>query len=105
MVRPAYGFNLSFSAGVLWFFIVHVGRSIPNAPGKEGSYRFSTVLGVTLFVIDKSVAFGFSFVVLFVPLWIIGLGALGQTALSFSRVRKEVEHLRSHRPECLVKVS
>ena len=96
MVMPAYGLNLSFWAGAVVFFIVHIGTAIPNAPGNVGTYQFFTVLGLTLFGIDKPTAAGFSFVVFFVltvPLWIIGFFAFSQTGLSFSLLRKEIDRL------------
>ena len=96
LVMPGYGLNLSFWAGAVVFFIVHIGTAIPNAPGNVGTYQFFTVLGLTLFGIDKPTAAGFSFVVFFVltvPLWVIGFFAFSQTGLSFSRLREEIDRL------------
>jgi hypothetical protein len=36
---------------------------IPNAPANVGSYQFFSVLGLTLFGVDKTVAAGFSIAV------------------------------------------
>ena len=93
MVMPAYGLDLSFWLGAAVFLIVHIGTAIPNAPANIGAYQFFTVLGLTLFGIDKTKAAGFSFVVflvLSVPLWIIGFVAFAQTGLRLSRLRHEV---------------
>jgi glycosyltransferase 2 family protein len=98
MVMPSYGLDLSFWAGAAVFVIVHIGTAIPNAPANIGTYQLFTVLGLTVFGVDKTVSAGFSFVVflvLSVPLWIIGFFAFAQTGLSFSRLRQEVDPVRS----------
>ncbi|HEX8139556.1 MAG TPA: lysylphosphatidylglycerol synthase transmembrane domain-containing protein [Pyrinomonadaceae bacterium] len=93
MVMRAYGLRLSFMTGALVFLIVHLGSALPNAPANIGTYQFFTVLGLTLFGVDKTTAAGFSLVVfalLTVPLWAIGFWALGRsglTLLAVSRVR------------------
>lgn len=93
MVMLAYGLRLPFITGVLVFMIVHLGTALPNAPANIGTYQFFTVLGLTLFGVEKTAAAGFSLVVfalLTVPLWAIGFFALGRsglTLLEVSRVR------------------
>ena len=100
MVMPAFGLNLSLPAGVAVFLIVHIGTALPNAPGNIGSYQFFTVVGLTLFGVDKLTAAGFSFVVfilLTVPLWIIGFFALSRTGLSLRQLEEEVRQLQARR--------
>ncbi len=73
---------------------------MPNAPSNVGTYQFFTVLGLMLFDVDKTVAAGFSvavFLILTVPLWIIGLFALGQTGLTLRMVREEVAKIAKQR--------
>jgi uncharacterized protein (TIRG00374 family) len=90
MVMRAYGLRLSFTTGALVFLIVHLGSALPNAPANIGTYQFFTVLGLTLFGVDKTTSAGFSlvvFAILTVPLWAIGFWALGRSGLTLLEVR------------------
>jgi glycosyltransferase 2 family protein len=93
LVILAYGFKLSFWAGAAIFLIVHIGTAIPSAPSNIGTYQFFTVVGLTLFGVDKTLASGFSVVVFFiltVPLWIIGLLVFERLGLNLKKVRTEM---------------
>ena len=93
LVMRAYGLRLSFTAGAAVFLIVHLGTVVPGAPANVGTYQFFTVLGLTLFGVDKGTAAGFSLVVfalLTVPLWAIGFWALGRSGLTLFDVRTEL---------------
>jgi glycosyltransferase 2 family protein len=82
LVMRAYGLDFSFWVGAAVFLIVHIGTAIPNAPGNIGSYQLFTVLGLTLFGVEKTTASAFSvvvFVFLSFPLLIIGAFALART--------------------------
>jgi hypothetical protein len=60
-----------------------------------GTYQFFCVVGLTLFGVEKTLATGFSlivFAVLTVPLWVIGLLALGLSGQTLSEIREEVSH-------------
>ena len=94
-VIAAYGLPVSVLAGVAVFLIVHLGTAIPNAPANVGSFQLFTVLGQSIFGVGKEQAAGFSagvFLVLTVPLWLIGFVALSQTGFSLRTIR---HHLRS----------
>ena len=95
-VMRAYGLRLSFLLGLAVFIIVHLGTLVPTAPANVGSYQFFTVLGLTLFGVEKATAAGFSlvvFAVLTAPLWAIGLWALGSSGLTFLEIRSELARL------------
>lgn len=96
LVMVAYGLRLSFWHGVAVFLIVHVGTAIPSAPSNVGTFQFFTVVGLTLFGVDKTVATGFSVVVflaLTIPLWLIGMAVFGRLGLSLKRIRTEMASL------------
>jgi len=96
LVMQAYGLKLSFWHGAAIFLIVHIGTAIPGAPSNVGTYQFFTVVGLTLFGIDKTLASGFSIIVFFIltiPLWIIGLLVFGRLGLSLKKVRTEIASL------------
>lgn len=81
LVMLAYGLRFSPWIGAAVFLIEHLGTALPNAPSNLGTYQFFTVLGLTLFGVDKTTAAGFSivvFIILTLPLWLIGLVAIGR---------------------------
>jgi uncharacterized protein (TIRG00374 family) len=95
-VMRAYGLPLTFATGMIVFIIVHFGTLIPIAPANVGSYQFFTVLGLTLFGVEKATAAGFSlvvFTVLTAPLWAIGLWAVSSSGLSFLEIKSELASL------------
>ncbi len=80
-VMRGCGLPLPFPVAAAVFLIVHLGTALPSAPANIGSYQFFTVLGLTLFGVDKAAATGFSivvFVLLTLPLLVLG-------SLAFSR--------------------
>jgi glycosyltransferase 2 family protein len=96
LVMVSYGIHLSFWIGAVVLLIVHFGTAIPNAPSNLGTYQFFTVLGLSLFGVDKTTAAGFSlvvFVILTVPLWIIGLLAINRTGLTLKSIREDINIL------------
>lgn len=95
LVMRACGLLLSIWVGAAVLFVVHLATAVPNAPANVGTYQVATVLGLTLFEVDKTVATGFSmvvFVVLTLPLWLLGYAALISTNLSLGQLRAETEH-------------
>ena len=100
LAMVAWGFTLSFWHGVAVVLILHLGTMIPSAPSNLGTYQFFTVLGLTLFGVDKTQAGGFSmlvFLVLTIPLWAIGGLAMARAGLTLAGVRAEVSRIRHRR--------
>ncbi|MER3446655.1 MAG: hypothetical protein C4291_07325, partial [Candidatus Dadabacteria bacterium] len=92
----AYGLSTPFWVGVVVFLIVHLGTVIPNAPANVGTYQFFCVVGLTIFGIEKTLATGFSvvvFVLLTIPLWIIGFFVLSRSGTTLYAIRSEVNTL------------
>jgi glycosyltransferase 2 family protein len=95
-VMQAYGLGLSFWHGAAVFLILHIGTVIPSAPSNVGTYQFFTVVGLTLFGINKTLATSFSvvvFLILTIPLWVIGLLAFTRLGLSLKKIRTEISSL------------
>ncbi|HEY6401640.1 MAG TPA: lysylphosphatidylglycerol synthase transmembrane domain-containing protein, partial [Blastocatellia bacterium] len=63
LIMLGYGLPVSLWIGVAVFVIVNLGTAIPNTPGNIGSYQFFTVLGLTMFGVEKTPATEFSLVV------------------------------------------
>lgn len=96
-IMLAYGFRLSFWAGAAVFLIVHFGTALPNAPANVGSYQFFCVVGLVLFGVEKTLATGFSvvvFVILTLPLWIIGFFALARSGMTLSTIKDQLKTLK-----------
>lgn len=95
-VMKAYALPFGFWIGSAVFLIVHLGTVIPNAPANVGTFQFFVVAGLTFFGLDKTTAAAFSlivFLVLTLPLWLIGSVALSRTGLTLSRVRHGLEEV------------
>ena len=93
LVMEAYGLNLSVWAGSAILLLLHLGTVIPNAPSNIGTYQFFCVVGLTFFGIDKTIATGFSvvvFIILTIPLWAIGLFAIGRSGMTVKEIRHEI---------------
>lgn len=102
LLMLAYHLHLSLWAAAVVLLILHLGTAIPNAPSNVGTYQFFTVVGLSLFGVEKTLATGFSvvaFLVLTIPLWAIGLFALGRTGLTLSGIRKEIKELTNKQTE------
>lgn len=96
LVLWAYGLRLSFWVGFAVFAIVHLGTAVPNAPSNVGTYQFFCVVGLTLFGVEKTLATGFSvvvFILLTIPLWILGAAALSRSGTTFYALRSEINKL------------
>lgn len=105
LVMHAYGLRLSYLVGVVIFLIVHLGTALPNAPANIGAYQFFTVVGLTLFGVDKTTAAGFSIVVfalLTLPLSVLGFLALSCDGMTLWSVREEINHFHSSSEKRLV---
>lgn len=88
-----YGLEYSFWVGSAVLLILHLGVAIPNAPANIGSFQFWCTLGLTLFGVNKTTAAHFSvifFVVLTVPLLVIGALAVMFSGLSVQDIRQHV---------------
>lgn len=93
LVIRAYGIDLSLWGGAAALFIVRLGTFIPSTPSNLGTYQFFVVLALSFLGVDKTDAAGFSvvvFVILTVPLWIIGLYAIGRTGIRLRDIRQEI---------------
>ncbi len=102
LVMRAYGLEVSLWAGAAVMMIVHLGTAIPNAPSNIGSYQFFCVVGLTIFGIDKTTATGFSivvFIILTIPLWILGLWAISETGMKLKDIRLEISKLLKRKIE------
>lgn len=98
LVMRACGLELSLLAGAVVLLIVHLGTAIPNAPSNVGTYQFFTVAGLKLFGVDKTLASGFSivvFIVLTVPLWVLGLLAISRSGMALAAIRDEIGKIMS----------
>lgn len=95
-IMVAYHLDFSFWVGTAVFLIVYFGTSLPNAPANVGAYQFFCVLGLRLFGVDKTLATGFSivvFILLTVPLIVLGFFAMAQSGLSIRSLREDLKKI------------
>jgi uncharacterized protein (TIRG00374 family) len=100
----AYGIKIGLWAGAAVLLIEHLGTLVPNAPSNLGTYQFFTVVGLSLFGIDKTTASGFSmvvFVVLTLPLWAMGFWAVAASGMSLKQIRADIETIARHKEPVL----
>jgi uncharacterized protein (TIRG00374 family) len=98
LVMKGYHISLSIVSGAAVFFIVNFGTAIPNTPSNIGSYQLFTVLGLSLFGIDKTTSAGFSiavFIILTLPLWLLGAVSILLSGISFSDIKKKLKDLKA----------
>ncbi len=92
-VAVSYGLPLKFWQTIAAFLVQHIGNAVPGGPGNLGTYQLFTVLGLTLFGVDKASATGFSivvFLVLTIPLWAIGSICFARSGLELGSIRSEL---------------
>jgi hypothetical protein len=95
-VMLGYGLGLSLWTGAAVMMIVILGVAIPNAPSNVGTYQFFSVIGLTIFGVDKTTAGGFSlvvFIILTVPLWLIGYLAISRSGMRLRDIRSEISKI------------
>jgi glycosyltransferase 2 family protein len=95
-VMLAFGLKLSVWQGAVVFLIVHIGTVIPSAPSNLGTYQFFTVVGLTIFGINKTLATSFSiivFLILTLPLLAIGMLVFGRLGLSLKMIQTDISSL------------
>jgi hypothetical protein len=96
LILRAYGIRLPFWTGVAAMLIVQLGTLIPNAPANVGTYQFFAVVGLEMLGVDKNMATGFSlvvFVLLTLPLWLLGSLAVTRSGLTLASVRKRAAEM------------
>jgi len=79
------------------FLILRLGTTIPNAPANVGTFQFFIVVGLTFFGVDKTAATAFSIVyfgALTVPLWTLGLLAIGFSDLDLRATMRSRKDLK-----------
>lgn len=98
LMMLAYGITVSIWVGAAVLFIVLLGTAIPNAPANLGTFQFFTVLGLSLFDVDKTTATGFSvisFSLITALFLILGFFAVGMSGIHFKQIKDEIKTLWS----------
>jgi uncharacterized membrane protein YbhN (UPF0104 family) len=91
-IQHGFGLNLSFGACAAVLVILRLGSIPPQAPGNVGSFQALAVLGVMLFGVDRQSAISYAtllFLVITVPLWVVGFFALLATKMKLSQLTQE----------------
>jgi len=86
----AFGIQIPFSARLLLLAVINLGALIPSSPGYVGPYQYFCWVGLSIFGVDKSLAFSFSIVLhalWYVPLTGLGFIFLWKEHVSISQIR------------------
>ncbi len=91
------GFQLGLTLGecAILLVIVRLGAVPPQAPGNVGTFQWLVVMGVMLFGVERETAVGYAtllFLVITVPLWVVGFVALLATKMKLSQLRMDAEN-------------
>ena len=69
VVFKAVRLDLPMSAALFLLLVLQVGVSLPNIPGKLGVFQYATILALSVFQVEKSIALSYSLV-----LYLVGFG-------------------------------
>ncbi|MCK4273155.1 flippase-like domain-containing protein, partial [bacterium] len=86
----AFDIQVPFSARLLILAVVNLGALIPSSPGYVGPYQYLCWVCLSIFAIDKSLAFSFSIVLhalWYVPLTSLGFIFLWREHVSIGQIR------------------
>jgi glycosyltransferase 2 family protein len=97
-LQIGFGLNLSLGACAVVLVMLRIGSIPPQAPGNVGSFQALAILGVMLFGVSRQAAVGYAtllFLVITVPLWVVGFVALLATKMKLSQIQEAVEPMNS----------
>jgi uncharacterized membrane protein YbhN (UPF0104 family) len=86
----AFDIQVPFSARLLILAVVNLGALIPSSPGYIGPYHYLCWVCLSVYAVDKSVAFSFAVVLhalWYVPLTCLGFVFLGKEHVSITQIR------------------
>ncbi len=96
LLFKAFGFDLTlFQAMVLWL-VIQMGSAPPSIPGRIGIFEYMTILGLSLFGINKTDALGYGLMlhlVSYLPKIILGFVFMTNLNLTVKNAETEFSHL------------
>ena len=90
LAMRAAAIDRSFLVAAAVLTLVRLGTVVPNAPANVGTFQVFTILGLAMFGVDRASAAAFSivaFLILTIPLWLIGGLALAGAGTSLVALR------------------
>lgn len=87
----AFGLQLPFAAAVFVICVVSLGVAVPSSPGYIGVYHSLVVFALTVYSVDKSLAFSYALVLhgwQYILIMILGVFSLWKESISFSTLNK-----------------
>lgn len=94
-LSQGFGLGLTLGECAILLVIVRLGAVPPQAPGNVGTFQWLVVMGVMLFGVEREIAVGYAtllFLVITVPLWVVGFMALLATKMKLSQLRLDAEN-------------
>jgi hypothetical protein len=94
-LERGFGLHLTLGECAILLVIIRLGAVPPQAPGNVGTFQWLVVVGVMLFGVDRETAVGYAtllFLVITVPLWMVGFVALLATKMKLSQIRMDAHN-------------
>jgi uncharacterized protein (TIRG00374 family) len=85
------GIDVPLVAPLLLLVVLQIGVRVPSSPGSIGIFHYLSVLTLTLFGVDKDLAFSYGVLlhlVTYLPPSLLGIVYLGRSGYSLSRLRQ-----------------
>jgi len=94
IILQAVDIQVPFTAALFVLIVLQVGSAPPSAPGKLGIFHYLTVLALSAFEVDKSLALAYSlllYVVALMPKVVIGVGILFFSRWKLPDIKLKIE--------------
>ena len=86
------GIDVPLVAPVLLMVVLQIGVRVPSSPGSIGVFHYLSVLTLSLFGVEKDLAFSYGVLlhlVTYLPPSVLGIAYLGRSGYSLSRLRQD----------------
>jgi uncharacterized protein (TIRG00374 family) len=98
------GIDVPLLAPLLLLVVLQIGVRVPSSPGSIGVFHYLSVLALTLFGVEKDLAFSYGVLlhlVTYLPPSLLGIVYLGRSGYSLSKLRRAAGTvpLATHSPE------
>jgi uncharacterized protein (TIRG00374 family) len=100
LVFWALGVKLSIWSSLFLLVVLQLGTAIPSSPGRIGVFQYLVILSLSIFILDKNLALGYSvllYLVVYVPLAIIGIYCLWREKITWHTLEEAAAKLKSLR--------
>jgi uncharacterized protein (TIRG00374 family) len=91
LVFRSLSLQFSIWVSLLILVVLQIGAAVPSSPGRIGVFQYLVILALSILVIDKNVALGYSillYLVIYVPLTVIGIYCLWREKITWQSLEE-----------------